>query len=168
MGKEAISSAEIEAIVYAYPAEMRYSLAIMQDLQKHYNYIPREAFDIIAAHTKSSAARLYAIATFYKALSLKPKGRHIIKVCDGTACHIQGSVNLIDGIKRELGISPGETTSDGEFSLETVNCLGACAIAPVLVVGKTYYGKTTPEKLPRILDKYRNGSAGAGDKEAEI
>ena len=155
MSVEMTSFEEIKSVVDAYPADMRYALAIMQDLQQKCNHIPREALSVIAAHTGSSAAHLYAMATFYRALSLTPKGRHVIKVCDGTACHIHGASNLIDCIKRELGIRPGETTADGEFSLETVNCLGACAISPVVVVGKTYYGKVTPEKLPEILDNYR-------------
>ena len=155
---EMILEKEIKAIVEAYPADVRHALAIMQDLQQRFNHIPREALAVIAGHTKSSAAHLYALATFYKALSLKPKGRHIIKICDGTACHIHGAANLMDCIRRELSISPGETTADGEFSLETVNCLGACAIAPVVVIGKTYYGKMTPEKLPQILDIYRMGA----------
>ena len=158
MNVKKTSDKDIKAIVDAYPADRRFALAIMQDLQQHCNYIPREALGVISAHTGSSVAHLFAMATFYKALSLTPKGRHVIRVCDGTACHIHGAANLIDGIRRELGIGPGETTADGEFSLETVNCLGACAIAPVVVVGKTYYGKVTPEKLPKILDKYREGA----------
>jgi len=152
-----ISDKEIRVIVEAYPPDMRYALAIMQDLQQEFNHIPREALAVIAAHTGGSAAHLYAMATFYKALSLTPKGRHVIKVCDGTACHIHGAANLVDSIRQELGIGPGETTEDGEFSLETVNCLGVCAIAPVVVVGKAYYGKVTPEKLPQILEQYRKG-----------
>ena len=98
---------------------------------------------------------LYAMATFYKALSLKPKGRHIIKLCDGTACHIRGSANLLSGIERLLGIQAGETSADGQFSLELVNCLGSCALAPVMVVDDTYYGKVTMERQPEILAQYR-------------
>lgn len=100
-----------------------------------------------------------AMATFYKALSLVPKGEHIIKCCDGTACHIRGASTLIDGIERELGIGPGETTKDGLFSFETVNCLGSCALAPVLVVDDVYYGKVTLEKLREIIEDVRKGGA---------
>ncbi len=99
-------------------------------------------------------SKLYSMATFYKALSLIPKGKNIIKVCDGTACHIRSSKSLLDEIEKTLGIKPGETTKDGKFSLETVNCLGSCAIAPVMVINDKYYGKLTPSMLREILKEY--------------
>ena len=150
---------DIQAILQAYPPEQRFSLAMLQDMQHKFNYIPREGMEALAAYLGCPLSSLYAMATFYKALSLKPKGRHIIKLCDGTACHIRGASNLAGGVERLLGIGPGETTSDGAFSLELVNCLGSCALAPVMVVDDTYYGKVTLEKLPQILDKYREGAA---------
>ena len=145
----------LKEIIDRYPKERRYALAVMQDMQRQYSYIPREGLELLAEHVGCKVAELYSMATFYKALSLKPRGKHIIKLCNGTACHIRGSVNLINGINRELGIAPGETTSDGEFTLELVNCLGSCALAPVMVVDETYYGKMTLEKLPSILSEYR-------------
>ena len=151
---------EVLEILHRYPREKRHSLAIMQDLQHHFNYIPREGMEALADYLDCPLSSLYAMATFYKALSLKPKGRHIIKLCDGTACHIRGSVNLAGGIGRLLGIGAGETSADGLFSLELVNCLGSCALAPVMVVDDTYYGKVTLEKLPEILNKYREEAAG--------
>ena len=150
-----ISKEEISAILNEYPKEQRYCLAIMQDMQRKFNYIPREGMEALAEYLECPLSSLYSMATFYRALSLKPKGKHIIKLCDGTACHIRGSVNLVGGVKRELGIDAGETSSDGEFSLELVNCLGSCALAPVMVVDGKYYGKVTLEKLPGILDEYR-------------
>ena len=150
-----VSKEEIRAILNAYPKEQRYCLAMMQDMQRKFNYIPREGMEALAEYLGCPLSSLYSMATFYRALSLKPKGKHIIKLCDGTACHIRGSVNLIGGIKRELGIGAGETSEDGEFSLELVNCLGSCALAPVMVVDGKYYGKVTLEKLPEILDEYR-------------
>ena len=150
-----ISKEEISAILSAYPKEQRYCLAMMQDMQRKFNYIPREGMEALAEYLGCPLSSLYSMATFYRALSLKPKGKHIIKLCDGTACHIRGSVNLIGGVKRELGIGAGETSEDGEFSLELVNCLGSCALAPVMVVDGKYYGKVTLEKLPEILDEYR-------------
>ena len=111
--------------------------------------------EALADYLDCPLSSLYAMATFYKALSLKPKGRHIIKLCDGTACHIRGSVNLVSGVERLLGIQAGETSADGQFSLELVNCLGSCALAPVMVVDDTYYGKVTMERLPEILAQYR-------------
>ena len=150
-----ISMDEIAAILQQYPKEQRYCLAIMQDMQRRYNYIPREGMEALADYLGCPLSSLYSMATFYKALSLKPKGRHIIKLCDGTACHIRGASTLCDGVRRILGIGADETTEDGLFSLELVNCLGSCALAPVLVVDDTYYGKMTMEKLPGVLDQYR-------------
>ena len=145
----------IADILHNYPAQQRYSLAMLQDMQRHFNYIPREGMEALAEYLDCPLSSLYAMATFYKALSLKPKGRHIIKLCDGTACHIRGSVNLVGGVERLLGIQAGETSADGQFSLELVNCLGSCALAPVMVVDDTYYGKVTMERLPEILAQYR-------------
>lgn len=142
-------------ILRRYPKEQRFCLAMMQDMQRQYNYIPREGMEALADYLDCPLSSLYSMATFYKALSLKPKGRHIIKLCDGTACHIRGAGVLCDGVRRTLGIGPDETTGDGLFSLELVNCLGSCALAPVMVVDGVYYGKVTMEKLPGILEKYR-------------
>ena len=150
-----VSGEEISKILSQYPREQRYCLAIMQDIQRKYNYIPREGMEALSEYLGCPLSTLYSMATFYKALSLKPKGRHIIKLCDGTACHIRGASPLRDGISRILGIDAGETTGDGLFSLELVNCLGSCALAPVMVVDETYYGKMTLEKLPGILEEYR-------------
>lgn len=146
---------KIMEILQSYPADQHYSLAIMQDLQHEFQYIPREGLEALAEYLDTPLSSLYSMATFYKALSLKPKGKHIIKLCDGTACHIRGSMTLVEGITRALGIADGETTDDGLFSLELVNCLGSCALAPVMVVDDTYYGKMTMEKLPEVLESYR-------------
>lgn len=148
-------TAKINEIIHNYPAEQRYSLAIMQDMQREFNYIPREGMEALAEYLGCALSVLYSMATFYKALSLKPKGKHIIKLCDGTACHIRGSMTLKEGVTRALGIDDGETTEDGLFSLELVNCLGSCALAPVMVVDDVYYGKMTMEKLPEVIDQYR-------------
>ena len=149
--------ARIKEIAGAYPADKRFALAIMQDVQREFNYIPPDALPLIKEHVGTSEGDLYAIATFYKALSLKPKGKHIIKLCDGTACHMRGAPNLVGGIQRHLGIGAGERTEDGQFSLELVNCVGSCALAPVMIVDETYYPKVTMESLPGILDAYKPG-----------
>ena len=148
---------KIKEIISGYSAEKRFSLAIMQDIQREFNYIPREAMEAISEYLSIPLSRLYSMATFYKALSLKPKGKYVIKVCDGTACHIKGSVNLILEIKNILGIEPGETTADRLFSFETVNCVGACGLAPVVVIGEKYYGNVTPASLIEILKSYQGG-----------
>ena len=154
-----ISREEIDSLLKAYPDERRYALAIMQDMQRRYNYVPRAGLEALAKHFGCPLAEFYSMATFYKALSLKPKGKHIIKVCDGTACHIRGSVNLISGICRVLEIEPGETTNDGMFSLELVNCVGACALAPVMIIDETYYGNVKNESLPEIFETVRGDAA---------
>lgn len=137
-----------------YPKDQKYTLAILQDLQKEYNYIPKEKLIELSLYLDLPLSKLYSMATFYKALSLTPKGKYIIKVCDGTACHIRSSNVLLDEINNILGIKPGETTDDGMFSLETVNCLGACALAPVMVINDKYYGKLTSSMVRDILEEY--------------
>lgn len=141
-----------------YPAEKRYTLAILQDVQSEYGFIPRETMNLIAEYLNLPVSNIYSMATFYKALSLKPKGKHIIKVCNGTACHIRGSNILIDELAELLNINPGETTDDALFSVEIVNCLGACALAPVMMVDGKYYGGMTKDKVKAVLDEYREAA----------
>ena len=163
MSEQKISREQIQSVLDSYPRERRYALAVMQDVQRLFGYVPRESLEALALHIDCPVAAMYSMATFYKALSMKPKGKHVIKVCDGTACHIGGSVNLINSIQRTLGIGPGDTTGDGLFSLELVNCVGSCALAPVMIVDETYYAQVTTDKLAAILDAYRPG--GERDKE---
>lgn len=153
--EQEINKSDIEKIFNNYEKNRRFALAIMQDMQNTFQYIPRNGMEMLSEFLECPIVELYAMATFYKALSLKPKGKHIIKCCDGTACHIRGSLNLVGELKRKLGVEPGETTSDGMFSFETVNCMGSCALAPVVVVDDKYYGKVTMEQIPKILDEYR-------------
>ena len=153
----------IKKTIEAYPADRRYALAAMQDMQHEFNYIPEEGLEALASHLGCPIAQLYAMATFYKALSLTPKGKHIIKICNGTACHIRGASNLQTGLKRELGIDPGQTTDDGMFSVEIVNCLGSCALAPVVLVDGTYHNKLKLEDMSGLVAQYRDGKE-AGDE----
>ena len=141
-------------ILEKYPAEKRYLLAMMQDVQGEYKYLPREGLQTIAAYVDVPLSRVYSMATFYKAFSLVPKGRVSFKVCDGTACHIKGSTIIIDQVYKHLGIKPGETTPDGEFSIETVNCLGACALAPALVANDKVHPKVTSSGIIEIIKSY--------------
>jgi len=161
MKEESQIAVETLEIAQKYRPEERFLLAILQDVQRYYNYLPKEAMETVAQYLDVPIVKVCAIATFYKAFSLKPKGKYIIKVCDGTACHIKGSVNLITEIKNILGIEPGETTADGLFSLETVNCVGACGLAPVAVIGEEYHGNLTPASLREILKKYQGGMENA-------
>lgn len=151
---------------YNYPPHPKHTLAILQDVQKRFGYVSREQLRGVSDYLRVPLADVYALVTFFKAFRLTPRGRHTIKVCDGTACHIKGSVNLLEALRRELGVSPGETTGDMLFSLETVNCIGACAIAPAMMVDGVYYGKVTAKSLTEILASYghkpgRSGEAGA-------
>lgn len=149
----------IQRIIGEYPADQRFALAVMQDMQHEFNYIPEEGLSALAEHLGCPQAQLYSMATFYKALSLTPKGDHIIKVCNGTACHLRGSMNLATELKRDLGIEPGETTEDGKFSVELVNCLGSCALAPVMVVDGNYHNKLRVEQIPGIIESYASRQA---------
>jgi len=153
-----VSQKEIARILKLHPKEKRYSLAILQDLQRSFGYISKEALAAVSAYLDIKLSALYSMATFYRALSLKPRGKHLIKICDGTACHIRGAPVLLDALKRTLCIKPGETTEDGLFTLKTVNCLGACAIGPVMVVDEKYYSKVKPDEVDAILKTYRKGA----------
>jgi len=153
----AISINDVTNILKAYPKEKRHSLAILQDMQRRFGYIPREGLEAVSVYLGIKLSSLYAMATFFRALSLKPKGKHVIKVCDGTACHIRGAPVLLDALERALGVKTGETTKDGQFTVETVNCLGACAIAPVMVVDGEYHPKVKPDQIEAILKTYRGG-----------
>jgi NADH-quinone oxidoreductase subunit E len=159
LARAGISTDEITRVVESYPSDRRYSLAILQDIQHKFGYIPREGFDILARYLDMKIAPLYAMATFYRALSLTPKGKHVVKVCDGTACHIRGAPVLLETLERRLGVKPGETTGDGLFTVETVNCLGACAIAPVMVVDEQYFSKVKPDQVAAILETFRGGQS---------
>ena len=159
MEEQKIPVEQIQSILEKYPKERRHSLAIMQDMQRLFGYVPKEGLEKLSVYLGCPLMELYSMATFFKALSLKPKGKHVIKVCDGTACHVRGSVNLIDAVKRTLGIEPDETTADRAFSLELVNCVGACALSPVMVIDGKYYGKVTLESLPDVFQAVREGAA---------
>lgn len=145
---------ELKEIIEAYPKDRHYALAVLQDMQSKFNYIPEDGLNLLSEYLDVPVAQLYAMATFYKALSLKPKGKHIIKVCNGTACHLRGSMNLVEGLKRELGIEPGETTADKQFTVELVNCLGACALAPVMLVDETYHNRLKLEDMKDVVAQY--------------
>lgn len=142
-------------IIRKYPNEKKFTLAILQDIQKEYGFIPKEVMTKISDYLNIPLSDIYSMSTFYKALSLKEKGKYIIKVCNGTACHIRGSNSLIEELTDILNIAPEETTEDGLFSIEIVNCLGACALAPVMVVNGKYYGSMTKEKVKTVIDEYR-------------
>ncbi|MDD2597393.1 MAG: NADH-quinone oxidoreductase subunit NuoE [Candidatus Cloacimonetes bacterium] len=129
-------------------------IPILQAVQEEYRYLPQEVLTFIATSLGVSPARLYGVATFYSHFSLEPKGKHIIKMCDGTACHVRGSSAVIDAIRKRLNLTTKKiTTDDMMYTFETVSCLGACGLAPVLVVDDEVHGQITPEQAMALLDK---------------
>jgi NADH-quinone oxidoreductase subunit E len=127
---------------------------ILQDLQAQIGFLPKEALVETSHGLDIPVSRVYSIATFFKAFSLKPRGRHLVNVCMGTACHVRGAGKVLEQIEKELGIKSGETTPDLKFTLETVNCVGACALGPMVIVGEDYHGEMTPETIGSVLKNY--------------
>ncbi len=153
MKLEQENTRKIKEILAHYPPEQRYSLAVLQEVQKEYGYISPNNLLAISSHLGVPISEIFSIATFYKALSLDKKGRCIIKICDGTACHIRGSVNVLEEVKRALKIKEGETTPDGLFSIEIVNCVGSCAMAPVVICDKEYHGNVQTGRAAEIIEE---------------
>jgi NADH-quinone oxidoreductase subunit E len=137
-------------------------IAILQEIQEHYHYLPREVFPYLAKKLDMSEARIYSIATFYENFSLEPKGKYVIKICDGTACHVRRSIPILERVRGELGLSASKkTTDDLLFTVETVSCLGACGLAPVLTVNDVVYPAMTPDKASELLKKLKEEDANA-------
>ena len=150
---------EVDRIIDGYDADKSWLVMILQDVQEAYHYLPADVLRHVGRRLGLSESHVYNVATFYGSFSLQPRGRFVIRVCDGTACHLRGSTFLRNEIVRLLGIVEGETTADGLFSLETVACLGACALAPVMTVGTAYHGQMTREKVHQTLDECRAAAA---------
>ncbi len=145
---------QIDAVLEKYGYCHSEIVSIMQEVQGLENFLPPETLRYISKKMELNLARIYDIATFYKAFSLVPRGRHVVKVCCGTACHLGGAAQSLARVKNILAIEEGETTDDRMFSIETVNCLGSCALAPVIMVGKDYYDAVQPGKVEKILTSY--------------
>jgi len=144
----------IDAIVAKYDDPAGMVIGSLQDVQNKFNYLRQDAMMYLSEKSGVSLSRLYAVARFYGAFSLKPRGKNIIKVCLGTACHLKGGGKIADAVTRELGIVHGSTTSDGVFSFEHVHCLGACALAPIVTVNGKYYSNMTVRKTMAIVKKH--------------
>ena len=136
-------------------------IPILQAVQTEYRYLPEEILTFIATSLGISPARVFGVATFYSLFTLKPKGKYIIRVCDGTACHVKGSMNLYDALCKKLDLQDGtDSTPDMLFTVETVNCLGACGLAPAMVVNEEVFGQLTPERVDTIIDEILAKEAG--------
>ena len=149
---------QVDEILDRYGQRHDALIGILQDVQRLENYLPQETLLYVGRKLEVPLSRIYYIATFYKSFSLEPRGKHIVKVCLGTACHLNGAVQNLEQIQRTLDIVEGETTEDMVFSLETVNCVGTCALAPVTMIGEDYYGAVTPGRVDKILSGYADES----------
>jgi len=144
----------IDAIIKKYEAKKEFLICILQDIQNVFEYLPRKALIHVSEKLEIPLIQVYGVATFFKAFSLIPRGGHTCTVCLGTACHVRGAEKVLDKVKRTLDIDVGETTKDMDFSLKTVNCLGACALGPMVVVDDDYHGHMTQNKVNEVLKKY--------------
>jgi NADH-quinone oxidoreductase subunit E len=156
----------IHNIVDHYQAKPTALIMVLQDIQKNYRYLPKEALKLVAQKMGLPIAQIYGVATFYRTFSLKPKGKNHICVCTGTACHVRQANVIVNRLETTLGIQAGETSKDQNFSLETVNCLGACALGPLVTANDIYYGNMTASKVERMIEKL-GGKEVAGDEEEE-
>lgn len=152
--------AKVDQILKSYKYEKTSVIAIMQDIQKEYRYLPEEVLCYIAKELKVSDAKIYGVATFYENFSLEPKGKYVIKVCDGTACHVRKSIPILEEFRKILDLSDSKPTSeDMLFTVETVSCLGACGLAPVCTVNDQVYAAMTPEKVRDLVKQLREDNA---------
>jgi NADH-quinone oxidoreductase subunit E len=148
----------IDSKIKEHGAKKEALIPILQDIQSDLNWLPEGVLRAVAEKLQIPLIDVYGVASFYRTFSLKPRGKHIITVCVGTACHVRGGQRLVDEVGKMLGIAPGQTTPDEKFTLETVNCLGCCAIGPIVMVDGEYYGEMNTRKISPILERYRNSS----------
>lgn len=151
---------DLDAIFERHPDAKRDALIpILQEVQEQYGYLSREAVVQIGQRLRLPASKIYGVATFYNQFRFQPQGKYHVQVCRGTACHVKGSAAILEAIKRELKIEPGQTSRDGLFSLEVVACIGACGLAPVICVNGEFHAGVTTQKTAKILDSYRRKAA---------
>lgn len=162
-----INEKTVRAIITKNNNEKSNLLAILTDIQNEYNWLPPQALKVVAEELGMHLIDVYGVASFYHAFSLYPRGKHVVTVCQGTACHVRGAPYVLGRIKDKLGVEPGCTTKDDQFTLETVNCLGACALAPIVVVDGDYHGQATVQKTDALLMKYSRKKATKGAKTAK-
>lgn len=153
---------EIREIIVCHREQNGRVTAILEDLQQRCRYLPEQALRLVAGELGLPLSQLYGVATFYAAFSLEPRGEHLISVCHGTACHIKGARQLTERLESELHTRPGHTTRDGQYTLQTVRCLGCCSLAPVFSVDGHVYGRMKPDAVPGVLAGVREGKTDAG------
>ena len=145
---------KVGRVLEKYQRDKSALIDVLHDTQSEIGYLPREALEEVHAGLDVPLSRVYSVATFFKAFSLEPRGRHLINVCMGTACHVRGADRVLEQLEKELGIKKGGNTADLKFTLETVNCVGACALGPMVIIGEDYHGEMTPEKVSEVLKNY--------------
>jgi NADH-quinone oxidoreductase subunit E len=141
-------------IIKKYDGDRGQLVSILQDIQTEHHYLPKEALDEVVTLLGVPASQVYSVATFFKAFSLTPRGRHLIKVCLGTACHVRGAAKVVEKMEIDLGIKRTETTPDLKYTLETVNCVGCCALGPMVMIDEKYHGQISSDKVSPLLAKY--------------
>jgi len=146
---------QVDQIVERYGGEKSSLIGVLHDTQSEYNYLPKEALTRIAERLEVPLSQVIRVASFFSAFSLEPRGRHLVNVCLGTACHVRGGARILRRIEKDLGIKDGETSEDFEFTLRTVRCLGACALGPIMVVDERYFGKMSPTRVNDVLKRYQ-------------
>jgi len=146
---------QLEEIINDHGDQRSDLITVLHEVQSNYNYLPEDALRYLSERMSIPLIDIYSIASFYKSFSLTPRGKHLCSVCMGTACHVRGAVRVLGEVERKLGIHPDETTEDKQFSLQTVNCLGACALGPIVVIDNDYHRNTTPQKINTILESYK-------------
>jgi len=163
-----VKSEDVLRVVRRHGRAPGYLVAILSEIQETYRYLPEKALRIISEETKTSLVDVYGTATFYRFFSLKPKGTHVISVCTGTACHVRGGRNVVEELKRRLGVNAGETTPDGKFTLDTVNCLGACALGPIVAAHGRHFSNVSAAKVAGVIQAVRSGRLPGQDGDALI
>lgn len=151
---ETIDTDKIIAVLDRFHRKEGHLIAILQEIQALYRYLPREALDLVSSELNISPTQVYHVATFFRAFSLKPRGKHLLQVCLGTACHVRGAVMIKEKVEEKLCVQAGETTEDRNFTLETVNCVGACALGPVVIIDGEYKGNLDTNKVVHLLEKF--------------
>lgn len=146
---------KVESLIKKHSNQRKALMPILRDIQEEYNYLPQEALILVSEFLNIPLVDIVGVATFYRAFSLEPRGKHTVTVCLGTACHVRGGPKVLEEFERKLNMKSGHTTEDREFTLETVNCFGCCAIGPLVVVDKDYYAQTNIRKVDSILKNYR-------------
>lgn len=146
---------KLKRIIKQYQGKVGAVISVLEAIQESYGYLPKEVLEKVSEALNVHLAQLFSLATFYSAFTLKPRGKHTVHVCLGTACHVRGAPRIVDEFSRSLGINPGNTTGNGYFTLETVRCVGCCSLAPVVRIDKDTYGYNTMDKVPKILAKYK-------------